>query len=70
MVNEKEKKTGEKSMENEKINLFSSDHPPYIYIFPPPCLFTRGNGKSELTEKKLEEILQELKDGTWKEMDF
>ena len=70
MADEKEKKTSEKSMENEKIKLFSSDHPPYIYIFPPPCLFARGNSKSELTEKKLEEILQELKDGTWKEMDF
>ena len=23
-----------------------------------------------MIEKKLEEILQELKDGTWKEMDF
>ena len=70
MADEKEKKTSEKSVENEKINLFSSDHPPYIYIFPPSCLFARGNSKSELTEKKLEEILQELKDGTWKEMDF
>ncbi len=70
MADEKEKKTSEKSVENEKINLFSSDHPPYIYIFPPSCLFARGNGKSELTERKLEEILQELKDGTWKEMDF
>ena len=70
MADEKEKKTSEKSMENEKINLFSSDRPPYIYIFPPPCLFARGNSKSELTEKKLEEILQELKDGIWKEMDF
>ena len=70
MADEKEKKTSEKSMENEKINLFSSDRPPYIYIFPPSCLFARGNGKSELTEKKLEEILQELKDGIWKEMDF
>lgn len=70
MADEEEKKTGEKSMENEKINVFSSEQPPYIYIFPPPCLFARGNSKSELTEKKLEEILQELKDGTWKEMNF
>ena len=57
-------------MKNNICKLFLSDHPPYIYIFPPPRLFARGNGKSELTEKKLEEILQELKDGTWKEMDF
>lgn len=70
MADEKEKKIGGKSMENEKIKLFSSDYPPYIYIFPPPCLFARGNGKLELAEKKLEEILEELKDGTWKEIDF
>ena len=57
-------------MKNNIYELFLSDHPPYIYIFPPPHLFARGISKSELTEKKLEEILQELKDGTWKEMDF
>lgn len=70
MADEKEKKAGGKSLEDEKMKLFSSDHPPYIYIFPPPCLFARGNGKPELTEKRLEEILEELKDGSWKEMDF
>ena len=68
MADEKEKKTGEKSMENEK--LFSLDYYHITAYFRRHTYLLAETAKSELTERKLEKILEELKDGTWKEMDF
>lgn len=53
------------------VKLFLSYHPPYIYIFPPPYLFARGNGKTETTMESIKDLLEELQnDKSWKEIDF
>ncbi len=71
MADEKEKKTGSESMEKYKVKLFSSYYSPYIYIFPPPCLFARGNGKMETMIKSIEDSLKRLQNNKlWKEIDF
>lgn len=71
MADEEKEKAGGESMEKYKVKLFSSYHPPYIYIFPPPCLFARGNGKIETMMESVEYLLEKLQnDKSWKEIDF
>ena len=56
---------------NYNAKLFLSYHLPYIYIFPPPCLFICENGKTETMTKSIEDLLKELQnDKSWKEIDF